>query len=557
MKTFSSHVSTEQPFDRRMRWFLRRLHQQPISRRHFLRSSVAGIALGVAGNRAVPPGLSVLAQTGTAVTFGLEEDPAGLEPALSYDQTTSPVVNQISEPLVTMAADGSVDGLLVASFERPDLQTYIYRLRDGLTFHDGSRVTADDVIASIARIRDPRVDSPLAWMYDGVGAIVDRTDDMTVTIRLAQPSFTFTYVAATSAGHVIPKAAIEDPNRDLARNPIGTGPYRFVEWQSGSEITLEKNPTYWQRGKPHFDRLTFKIVPQATTRVIGLKTGEIDLTTGLSGDDLQLVQQMPDITIEEADGYSINYVALRMDQPPFDDINVRKAVNYAVDVESIIANIVGSTGTRAHNTPVPPTMPGSASSELTSIPYDLDNARQLLAASPFPNGFTTHLTILASNDVISAEALKIQQDLKHLNIDVEIVPLPFAEYTDLQTARSYDGMLHVFWSSDFPDAAGLLIPQFHSRNIPVSNFAYYANSHVDELLDESEREPDPVKRMALLKKVQYLVSEDQPYIFIDHFKSFMPMSSNLTGYSLSPMWMWDCFGRDLRPEDRGQGSEVS
>ena len=165
----------------------------------------------------------------------------GLEPALSYDFTANPVVCNISEGLMMFTADGGLEPLIAETFEQPDALTYIYTLRDGVVFSDGTPVTADDVVASIARVRDPEVAGPLAWMYDVPEAVVEKTDDTTITIKLTTPSALFRYVPATTAGHVIPAAAIEQFGLDLLRNPIGTGPYKFVRWDAGSQIELEKN----------------------------------------------------------------------------------------------------------------------------------------------------------------------------------------------------------------------------------------------------------------------------------------------------------------------------
>ena len=125
--------------------------------------------------------------------------------------------------------DGGLEPLIAEKFDQPDEVTYVYTLRDGVVFSDGTPVTIDDVVASIARVRDPEVAGPLAWMYDVPEATVERTDDKTITITLTTPSALFRYVPATTAGHVIPAAAIEQYGLDLLRNPIGTGPYKFVK----------------------------------------------------------------------------------------------------------------------------------------------------------------------------------------------------------------------------------------------------------------------------------------------------------------------------------------
>jgi peptide/nickel transport system substrate-binding protein len=543
-------------FDRKMASYLTELRQSWTSRRGFLKLAAGSAgaatltaALGgpsAAGSKRLLPGLHVLAQDETSVVFALEGDVRGLEPALSYDFTANPVVCNISEGLMMFTAEGGLEPLIAETFEQPDALTYVYTLRDGVVFSDGTPVTADDVVASIARVRDPEVAGPLAWMYDVPEAVVEKTDDTTITIKLTTPSALFRYVPATTAGHVIPAAAIEQYGLDLLRNPVGTGPYKLVQWDAGSRIELEKNTNYWQEGKPHFERFIYQIVEEGTTRITGLKNGEIDMLTSVPPDQLAAVAEFPNVDFQDVVGYTITLVALRNDQPPFDDVNVRKAVSYATPLQSIMENIVGDTGVQSRNTSVPPNMPGSASDELEPIPYDVDKAKELMAASAWPDGFSTKLNVIAPNDIWVPQAVAIQEALREINIDVEIVQLPYADFITLQTAGDYEGMLHYTWGADFPDAAGNLIPVFLSTSIPPqNNHAYYSNPEVDRLLNESESELDQEARLEILREAQRIISEDQPAIFLEHFKWFLPMSTRLTGYTLSPLWYWDSIGRDL------------
>ncbi|MFT4041010.1 MAG: ABC transporter substrate-binding protein, partial [Thermomicrobiales bacterium] len=357
-------------FDRKMAAYLNEMRRSATSRRGFMRLAAGSAgaaaltaALGgpsQAASRQFLPGLHLLAQDATSIVFALEGDVRGLEPALSYDFTANPVVCNISEGLMMFTPAGGLEPLIAESVEQPDEVTYIYKLRDGVVFSDGTPVTADDVLASIARVRDPEVAGPLAWMYDGPGATVEKTDDKTITITLETASALFRYVTATTAGHVIPAAAIEEFGLDLLRNPRGTGPYQFVKWDAGSEIELAKNPNYWQEGKPYFDSLTFKVVSEGTTRVTGLKNGDIDAFFALPPDQIGTVAGFENADLQEVVGYTINCMAMRTDSPPFNDVNIRKAVAHAINVPEIMTAIVGDTGVQSHNTAVPPDMPGSA-----------------------------------------------------------------------------------------------------------------------------------------------------------------------------------------------------
>ncbi|MGH2617948.1 MAG: ABC transporter substrate-binding protein, partial [Thermomicrobiales bacterium] len=547
-------------FDLKMASYLSRLRHEWTSRRGFLKLTAGSAgaaaltaALGgpsEAATKRFLPGLYVLAQDATTVTFGLEGDVRGLEPALGYDFVANPVVCNISEPLMRFTPEGELEPFLAESFEQVDEVTYVYTLRDGVVFSDGSPVTIDDVVASIARVRDPEVAGPLAWMYDVPEATVERTGDTTITITLGTPSALFRYVVATTAGHVIPVAAIEEFGPDLHRNPIGTGPYQLANWAAGSEIVLEKNPNYWQEGKPHFDRFIFKIVQEGTTRVTGLRTGELSMFQSVPPDQLETVMSFENVNFQEVVGYTINRIEFRNDRPPFDDVNIRKAVCYATPLEAIMENIVGITGVQSRNTTVPPNMPGSSSDELEPVPYDLERAKELMAASSMPDGFATQLHTSAPNDIWVPQAIAVQEALQEIGIEVEIMQYPYADYITLLQAGEYEGMVLVQWGADFPDAAGMLLPLLLSTSVPPqNNQSYYNNPEVDRLLTASESELDQEARLEMLKEVQRIVSEDQPMMFFEHFKWFLPMSTTLAGYTLSPLWYWDSFGRDLVPAE--------
>lgn len=545
-------------FDARMATYLREMREAATHRRGFLRlaagSAGAATLLAALGGPAEAakkrflPGVWALRQDASTITFGLEGDVRGLEPALSYDFTANPVVCQISEGLLMFGPDGSLQPLLAESWEQTDEVTYVYTLREGVTFSDGSPVTTEDVVASIARVRDPEVAGPLSWMYDTAEAQVEATDDRTVTITLATPSALFRYVVATTAGHVVPKAAIDEFGLDLLRNPVGTGPFTFVSWDAGSQIELARNENYWQEGKPAFERMVFQIVEEGTTRITALKNDELQMITAVPPDQIEIVQGFENVQFQEVVGYTINGIVLRNDQPPFDDVNIRRAVSHAIDLQAIMENLVGVTGVQSRNTTVPPDMPGSAAAELEPVPYDLELAKSLMAESSLPDGFATTLSVIAPNDIWVPQAVAIQEALAELNIEVEVVQMPYADMITLQQAGDYEGMLSFQWGSDFPDAAGNLVPLFLSTNIPPqNNHAYYNNPEVDRLLNESEAELDEEARQQMLIDAQKLISADQPWIFLEHFKWFMPMSADLSGYTLSPLWYWDAFGRDLAP----------
>lgn len=544
-----SENETGQQFDARMREYLQGLREQAMSRRGLfkLSAAAAGATALVGAFPYVMPGVSVLAQDDATITLGLESDLRGVEPALGYDFTANPVICNITEGLMALDKDSKIYPLLAETFENPDAQTFIYNLRAGVKFHDGTDVSVADAIASIERVRSAAIASPMAWMFDNVESIAE-TAPMQLTIKLKVPSASFTYVMATTAGHVMPKSLI-DANPDLpTQEPIGTGPYKFVKWEAGSQVELEKNEAYWQTGKPYFQKAIFKIVPDGTTRVAGLKTGDLTIVRDIPADQLEIVRGMTEITLQEVIGFSSNQIFMVNNAAPFDDINVRKAVSMAINYDEIMTNLVKDTGVRSISSTVPSTMPGSAEAELTPVPYDVEAAKAALAASSQPNGFKTTLTVDSESGQRVAEAQAIQQMLSVIGVEVEINKIPQPDrITALQTG-DYEGMIFHEWGADFPDANGMLLPLFHSRNVPPqNNGSFYNNPDVDALLDGADAEVDEAARFAKLVEAQKLIAADMPIIWLDHFKWFLAVKQGLGGYSIGPLFYWDSFLRDLGP----------
>ena len=440
---------------------------------------------------------------------------------------------------------GALQPLLAESFEQPDQLTYVYNLRPGVKFHDGTDLTAADLMASIERVRNPAIASPMAWMFD-VTESIEATGDMQVTIKLAEPSGTFQYVASTTAMHIMPKALIDSTIDTPTQSPIGTGPYKFESWDAGSEITLQKNDEYWQEGKPYFQTAIFKIITDPTTRTAGLSTGELQMVRDIQPDQLAVVQGIENVELLEVIGYSCEMVVMRNDQEPFNDANVRKAVSMAIDVPSILENLYLGAAVQANSTTVPPTMPGSAADELSPVGFDVEAAKAALAESAYPDGFDTKLLVDSESTLRVAEAQAIQQMLLEIGVNVEIEQVPQADRITAFQTGEYEGMAFHEWGADFPDANGMLLPLFLSTSVPPqNNQSYYSNPDVDALLNGAEAEADAETRTQMLIDAQKLIAADMPLIWLDHNKWFMAKDKSLTGYSMHPLFYWDAFLRDL------------
>ncbi|MGE5701441.1 MAG: ABC transporter substrate-binding protein [Clostridia bacterium] len=488
------------------------------------------------------------AKSGGTLVFALKSDIVSLDPAFNYDFSTSPVVNEITEGLMKYDENMQLVGNLAEKMEMPDDKTYLYHLRKGIVFSDGSPMTVDDVVFSMERIRDPKTASYLGWLYSNVEKI-EAVDDSTVKVTLSQPDAMWRYATATAATHVISKKYFE-AHKDNFGKPdggvLGTGPFKYVSWQTGSEIVLEKNENYWDKtGGPYLDKVVYKVVPEGTTVITGLKTGQINMALNLPMDLVKVVEGMDNVSVQKVDSYMNDAIEYNTQRPPFTDKKVRQALNYALDKQKIIDQLVHDNGIAGHAIPVPPALWTidkekweAAFKEIPDYAYNLDKAKQLLAESSVPNGFSAK--ILTDNDGLRINsALALQAAVKPLGISLEIEKVTGEELTTrgFSGARDYDIIVNN-WSSDFPDPSGTLLPLFHSDNAADggANYANYKNPEVDKLLSEQVRLSDDHKRADLLIQASKMIAEDSPWIMLSHNKQMLATTKNVEGYNIVPLW---------------------
>lgn len=496
--------------------------------------------------------------SGGTLTFALPGDITSLDPAFSYDFATNPVVTQITEGLLQFDENGHLQPLLAESWENVDPTTYVYKIREDVTFSNGDSMTVEDVLFSMQRIQEPTTASYVGWMYNNVEKI-EQTGDWEITVTLKQPDTLWRYVPATTGGHIVSKSYYEENEATFGKpdgGVMGTGPFEFVEWKTGSEITIKKNENYWDTSAgPYLDTVTYKVLPEGTTIVTGLKTGQVTATIGLPLDLIEVVQEMDNVVIDAVDSYMNNFIAMNVEVEPFNDVNVRKAMNYALDKEKIMEKIVKDSGAEAKAVPVGPGMWTfetdqwkAAYEELPDYAYDIEKAKEYLAKSSVPNGFSA--TIMTEGDTLKLNtALALQAAVKPLGIDLEIEKVTTEESNTRSFSgnRDYDLMMGT-WGADFPDPVGNLQPVFHSNNRGDggSNFANYSNSEVDKYLDEQVVLTDDAKRTELMIAVEKIIAEDTPWIMIDHPKQMFVANKDIEGYEMKAMWYWDSFLKNVK-----------
>lgn len=503
----------------------------------------------------------------TTFTIALDSDIVALDPAFAYDFTTNPVVNQITQGLLTFDENNELVPQLASSWEVTDDTTYVYQIRDDVTFSDGSPMTMDDVLFSIERIMNPDTASYLLWMFDNVES-VEQTGDWELTVHLKEPSASWKYILATTAGHVISKSYYE-ANQDTFGTAegglMGTGPYVFDSWQSGQEIVLKRNENYWDKDQTiAMDTLVFKIIPEDTTRVTALQTGEVDFTANTPADLLDTLKADENLNVQDVETMGVVFLAFNTERAPFNDVNVRKAVASAIDLKSIHDNIVKDAGQEGGCLPNSSTLFTVNPDEWTgyvegadACSYDVEKAKEYLAQSDYADGFDCDM-IISEDSMRYSMALAIQEYLKELNINVELVKVSADEHTSYQFGgvfdadgnRDYD-MIMAGWEADYPDVASNIEPLFAAYNAGEggSNAAVYQNDEVDALIRNQSASLDDNARNQDLFAVMDQVNADTPYVFLTYPNRQATMNKAFTGYTMSASWLWNMFFKDIHPAE--------
>lgn len=502
------------------------------------------------------------------LTIGLNSDIIACDPAFAYDNNTNAVVDQITEGLLGYDQKNQLIPMLAKSWNQVDDLTYKYEIRDDVKFSDGTPMTVDDVVFSLSRIKDPAVASYLNWMYGNVASIT-KTGDWEVTVKLSKPDALWQYVPATTAGHIISQKFYNEKKAEFGKPStglLGTGPYVFDSWVTGSEIVLKANKNYWDAAntdKNKADVLDYKIVTEGTTLVSALQSGQIDCTMGVPVDQLATIKNNNNLSIVDSQSFGVDYIAFNCQKKPFDDVNVRKAIYYALDKAQIWNNLCKDTVAPGNSVIFGEALCSFNTEEwkayLAKSPtydYDVAKAKEYLAKSSVPKGFNCTLTCNQAS-IQNSEALLVQTALKELNINVSINKVTEDERVStfmggkmVNNKRSYD-MIFALWFSDFPDPAGNLNSLYPSSGIAQggANAAAYANSTVDKLLSSELTTSDSAERTKIMQQILDITTQDVPYMILDYPKVIMVVNNRIQNASFSAEYQYNLLFKNFALKD--------
>lgn len=444
---------------------------------------------------------------GTLVV-GMPGEPRSLDPQRTNDQPSARVMKQIYDTLMYQTEDLEVTtNGLVESYNIVSPTEFQFTLRSGVQFHNGDELTASDVQFTFERMRE--INAPAAFLVAALDR-VEVTGDRTFTMHLQFPFGPFITHLAHPATAILNRRAVEAGGEDYARNPVGTGPFRFVEWRSGDSVTLDRFNDHF-RGQAASERVVFRIITEDTQRSIALETAEVDLIYDVGPNDFADVAQLPGVQSFQTQGLTTFYMGFNAQKAPFDDPRVRRAINLALDVEAATNVAFQGFATPARG-PLAPTVQ-FANTNLPGYGYDPAEARRLLAEAGHANGFSTSIWT-NDNPIRIMYAEIFQEQLRAVGIDARIEIVEWAPYLD-RTARGEHDMFMLGWVAVTGDADYGMYSLFHSTQFgDAGNRTFWANAEVDRLLDEGQTSPDPAVREPAYMRAQEIVFEEAPWVFL-------------------------------------------
>lgn len=472
-----------------------------------------------------------------------EYDPRTLDPALATDVPTGRAVAYVFDGLTRFTPDARVAPGLAERWEvSPDGRVYTFHLRPGVRFHDGTPLLARHVVASWARALSPTLKGgnplPLLTIQGARALAAGRAttlagarapDDSTVQVTLDTALAIFPKLLAMPVASVV--APTTGP--DFGQHPVGTGPWRFVDWKHDDYLRFARNATYWG-GAPGADTLTARIFPEQSTAVAEFENGTVDVLAVPEGDTRSWEQtDERQARLQSAPALRLYYVAINTTRGPLKDPRVRQALNIAVDRKTILDRLAGGRGVRASG--VIPGVLDSLADDREPYPYDPARARQLLTEAGYPGGIDVQLWS-SQQPTVARLAQSIQGYLKAANVRATLVQRDAPSVREAARNGQVD-LVVKDWFGDYPDADAFLTPLLASTSRgPGGNLSFYENKRVDSLITLARRTGDDQQRAALSRRADSLAFADAPMIYLFHYNVLYAVQPWIRGFQVPTVY---------------------
>jgi ABC-type transport system substrate-binding protein len=497
---------------------------------------------------------------GGTIVFGRGGDSVGLDPAYETDGNSFMVCDNLYEQLVAYKDETTdVEPGLAKSWDvSDDGKTYTFQLREGVTFHDGTPLNANAVVFSIGRMMKnrnlkfsgegfevpPQERPPEYWvsmeMDDTIGSI-EATAENTVVFNLKRVEAPFiANMGMDFASIISPTAFLKDPKAYI-RNPVGTGPFKFVKWVADDNITLEKFADYWNKanGGPYLDKVVFRAIPENAVRFLELKVGNIDVCQFPNPADIDLARKDENIKLVSQPGMNVGYLGFNHTKKLWQNLALRQAVAHAINRQAIVDNIYQGMGQLAKNG-IPPTMWGY-NDDVPGYAYDVELAKKKLAEAGYPGGEGLPELKLWSMPVprpYNPEGLKVGiamiGDLKKIGITANVTSYDWGTYLKRQREQPADmDMFQLGWTGDNGDPDNFLAVLFDGLASPAIR-TQWKNARYHELMLQGKTTIDQAKRAEIYKEAQQVMFDDVAVLTVAHSTVIWPMGNGIMNFKLHP-----------------------
>lgn len=480
------------------------------------------------------PGTTVAESTEPAapakdtLIVGMGADAKSLDPHATNDQPSSRVAKQIYNTLVNQNEAMELEPGLAESWTQIDDLTYEFKLKQGVMFHNGEELKASDVKFTILRALESSHIGHIVGAIDGEK--IEIVDDYTIRISTKEPFAPMIAHMAHTAMGILNEKAVTEAGEDYGQKPVGTGPFKFVNWVTGDKIELERFDGYYDAA-PAYKNLVFRNISDNTTRTIELESGGVDIAYDIQPTDVERVEANADLTLHRDMNLSTTYIGFNAKKAPYDNVKVRQAINYALDMAAIVDAVYGGVGAPSKG-PLGPNV-WASNQDLQEYGFDVEKAKELMKEAGFENGFKT--TIWTNDNQQRMDIAEIvQNQLRAINIEAEVKVVEWGAYLDGTAAGEHD-MFILGWVTVTGDPDYGLYALFHSsQHGAAGNRTFYSNARVDELLDAARVTADPAAREAAYKEAQEIIRDEAPWIFTWTGENLSGTRSNVKGFSQHP-----------------------
>jgi peptide/nickel transport system substrate-binding protein len=506
----------------------------------FKRVGAAGIGLSVPGLLAACGGDEEggPAATGAAtqpeaseeqienITWAIPAAIRGLDIAKSFDTSSSTAISLALETLVTYTADLQLVEELAESWEAVDAVTYVYQIRQGVTFWDGSPLTAEDVAFSMSRHLNPDTGSQIGSYFGSVDAITATgPNEVTVKLKTADPFWQYvpTFV------QICPQAFIEAQGENFGTpgaevTVMGTGPYQVTSFSADEGVTMEPYADYWGE-KPLVQNIDLRFLEDPQTRLLAMRAGEIDGSFDVPLNQADDWDAIEGVTVNSTPGLRVWFYSFDQETEPWNDIHVRRAFAHAIDREGIVQSLLGGYAEPANAMAPPDQWKGLGLPEervqeiyagLRDYEFSIDMAREELAQSSVPNGFEASVQYPDSQPELGRATQSLAQNLREIGITLDVREVTSQKWLNDLYEHKNLGLQALGYGPDYPDPGNFIAISYHSDfAVPNAfNLANYKNPRVDELLDQQAASTDPEERATALAEIMTISQEELPYLNI-------------------------------------------